>query len=113
MNNSDYNKVWAMFGQNPEGDYSTTEIEAIITRQSRQTSKGLRQYLQLDMLIKSASVIVLLSVSFLLEKSGYITLLSVTAGFGSVLIGRQLFLIRQLKWQVDFSLSERFSKLVF
>ena len=105
MNNRDYNKVWTMFGHNPEGDYSTIEIEAIITRQSRQTSKGLRRYLQLDVFIKIASVIVLLWVSFLLEKSGSFTLLLATAGFGGVLIGRQILLIRQFQLQVDFSLS--------
>ena len=104
MKIDDYKNAWTAFAHNPEGDYSSTDIEAIITQQSKHTSVGLRRYLQFDLLTKAASLIVLVWLSFLIDSTGYINILVIAAGIAGILIARQVMLIRELKWQVDFSL---------
>jgi len=103
MNSTDYKDAWQAFEENPDGDYSSAEIESIIGLQSKKTADSLQRYLQFDLLTKIATLIVLLWVIYLFRNSTYLLPLSLSALVGAFVGIRQMLLIIRLKRTIDYS----------
>ncbi|MEN8250505.1 MAG: hypothetical protein ABFS32_16340, partial [Bacteroidota bacterium] len=100
----DYKNAWKAFEKSPGGDYSTVQIEAIITGQTQQTSNSLQQYLKFDLVIKIISLSVLILIVYLFRNTPHLLPLSFSAIVGVLAAWRQGLLIKQSKLMIDFTL---------
>ena len=104
MNNEDYKNAWKAFEKSPEGDYSNSQIEAIIAGQTQKTKDSLQQYLKFDLLTKVASILVLSGVTYLLRNTPHFVPLSFSAAIGILAAWRQQIIIKQSGFEIDFTL---------